>query len=98
MSCLGLFSASKSISFSVTICTITRNALGSAVVNVCIIGETRCYFVHYYVRIDITKSTLFLCGKAEDVLSKHLEAPLEVQGDIVGVVDPPRTGLREFLY
>eukprot|EP00731_Ephydatia_muelleri_P022978 Em0015g561a len=42
----------------------------------------------------ITKSTLFLCGKAEDVLSKQLEAPLQIQGNVIGVVDPPRTGLH----
>ena len=47
--------------------------------------------------VGITKSTLFLCGKAEDVLSKQLEAPLQIQGNVIGVVDPPRTGLRELL-
>ena len=37
----------------------------------------------------------FLCGKAEDVLPKHLERPPGRRGEVIGVVDPPRGGLRK---
>ncbi len=37
----------------------------------------------------------FLCGKAEDALPKVLENRwLQMKGEVVGVVDPPRNGLR----
>lgn len=39
----------------------------------------------------------FLCGKAEDVLPKCLEKPFSFGGhEVVGVVDPPRNGLRKY--
>lgn len=37
----------------------------------------------------------YVCGKAEDVMSK-IELPWVRLGGIVGVVDPPRGGLRKF--
>lgn len=37
----------------------------------------------------------FLCGKAEDVLPKHFERSVGGRGEVVGVVDPPRGGLRK---
>ena len=39
----------------------------------------------------------FVCGKAEDVLPKHLEECGVEEGEIIGVVDPPRAGLRTWV-
>ena len=56
----------------------------------------------YCTSMTITGSTQsgisnaeFLCGKAEDVLQKHLEKSLGGRGEVIGVVDPPRGGLRK---
>ena len=36
----------------------------------------------------------FICGKAEDVMG-DIVLPMASRGDIIGIVDPPRGGLRE---
>ena len=36
----------------------------------------------------------FVCGKAEDVLQKQLEECGPGDCEVIGVVDPPRAGLR----
>ena len=36
----------------------------------------------------------FVWGKAEDVLQKQLEEYGAGPGEVIGVVDPPRAGLR----
>ena len=37
----------------------------------------------------------FIAGKAEEVMPGRLDLPLAGLGEVVGVVDPPRNGLRE---
>ena len=39
-------------------------------------------------------NTCFLCGKAEDVLPELLNTQKTTADHVIGVVDPPRAGLR----
>ena len=41
-------------------------------------------------------NTEFICGKAEDVMP-DLQHPYALRGEVIGVVDPPRGGLRTLL-
>ena len=67
-------------------------------IKVVVIQDVRsiCGFLWHPTHSGIT-NTEFLCGKAEDVLPKHLERPPGGRGEVIGVVDPPRGGLRKLL-
>ena len=51
------------------------------------------YNVIYFVSTDISNSE-FVCGKAEDVMPE-LQRDMKFWEEAVGVVDPPRAGLRK---
>ena len=51
-------------------------------------------YVCMYVGVEAAE---FVCGRAEDVLQRYLEeSGEEGEGEVIGVVDPPRAGLRTF--
>ena len=48
-------------------------------------------YVRTYAGIN---NTCFMCGKAEDVLPEVLNTQKMTADHVIGVVDPPRAGLR----
>ena len=58
--------------------------------------ELNVYIVRICIYIDVSNCE-FVCGKAEDVMA-DLQKDVKFWEESVGVVDPPRAGLRKIYF